>query len=384
MRAIDDAPPRATASEDPIRVALVGPYPGPGQSPVGGVEVSLARLARGLAESGVDVSVITPGERAEWADGPVSVLRVPSEKRLALVRGFRRWKKEVAHVVRRVRPDVIHGLGLPAAGVAAMHGGYEAPRVLTVHGNDSRENLIASGRPAMRARTALRRAYSKSAARRADVVVGVHPDWQINLPVGVERFVYIPNAVDSAYFESDHGPERGRVLFCGGGRRVKGWDILQLAWEEVARAVPEARLDVVGWPDQAGQDLGGNSSVIVRGWLSRDETRAAMKRAQALVIPSRYEVAPMVLCEAWALGLPVVAAAVGGIPSLAKGAATLVPAEDPASLARALISVLTGETDTSKLVAEGRRRAQAFTSEQVVAAHIDLYRRLRDERAGHR
>jgi glycosyltransferase involved in cell wall biosynthesis len=87
----------------------------------------------------------------------------------------------------------------------------------------------------------------------------------------------------------------------------------------------------------------------------------------------------MVLCEAWALGLPVVAAAVGGIPALAKGAATLVPAEDPASLARALISVLTGETATLKSVAEGRRRAQAFTTEQVVTDHIDLYRRLLDE-----
>ena len=344
----------------------------------------MARLARGLAESGVDVSVVTPGERAEWADGPVPVFRVPAENRLALVRGFRRWKKEVERVVRTGRPDVIHGFGLPAAGVAAMHGDYEAPRVLTVHGNDARENLIASGRPAMRARTALRRAYSKSAARRADVVVGVHPDWQINLPVRVERFVYIPNAVDGAYFAGDYGPEQGRVLFCGGGRRVKGWDILRLAWEDVARAVPEARLDVVGWPDQAGHDGDGNSSVIVQGWLSREETRAAMKRAEALVIPSRYEVAPMVLCEAWALGLPVVATAVGGIPALAEGAATLVPAEDPASLARALISVLTGETDTSTSVAEGRRRAQAFTSEQVVADHIDLYRRLLDEGAGPR
>jgi len=210
------------------------------------------------------------------------------------------------------------------------------------------------------------------------VVVGVHHDWQINVPVRVERFVYIPNIVDSAYFESDYRPERGRVLFCGGVRRVKGWDILRPAWDEVAGAVSDARLDVVGWPDHAGGSLGPNHSVTMRGWLSPEETRTAMKRAEVLVLPSRYEVAPMVLCEAWALGLPVVAAAVGGIPALAEGAATLVPSEDPASLARALISVLTRETDTSESVAEGRRRAEAFTTEQVVAAHIDLYRRVLD------
>ncbi|HEX6788039.1 MAG TPA: glycosyltransferase, partial [Gaiellaceae bacterium] len=100
-----------------------------------------------------------------------------------------------------------------------------------------------------------------------------------------------------------------------------------------------------------------------------------MSRASVLVIASEFEVSPIVLAEAWAVGLPVVAAAVGGIPALATDAALLVE-RDADALARGLITVLTSPEHAAALTAEGKRRAEQHRAAAVAAAHVALYNDL--------
>jgi glycosyltransferase involved in cell wall biosynthesis len=338
--------------------------------------VSVWRLARGLADSGVDVAVVAPGASDRWTDGSIEVFRVEAETRFALLRGFRRWKQGVERIARSLEPDVVHGHGLPRIGIAAVHGDYAARRVITVHGNVWRDVVIDPRRPGTLVRRWLRDAYAKAATGRADAVIGVHPDWRINLPLRVDRFAHIPNIVDSCYYEATPRPVAGRVLYCGGPRRIKGWHVLRAAWGRVTEALPEAHLDVVGWTAEVPDPLRTDASVSFHGWLPPAQSAEAMARAQAVVIPSRYEVAPLVLGEAWALRVAVVATSVGGLASLAGGAALLVPRDNPEALGEALVSVLGGRTDVSSLVADGYRRARSCTSEQVVHRHLELYEDL--------
>jgi glycosyltransferase involved in cell wall biosynthesis len=100
-----------------------------------------------------------------------------------------------------------------------------------------------------------------------------------------------------------------------------------------------------------------------------------MARAAVVVIPSQFEVSPIVLAEAWAASVPVVAARVGGIPPLATGAALLVDREAHA-LVGGLVTALTRREDVVELVAEGRRRAEAHRPDAVVSAHLELYEQL--------
>jgi glycosyltransferase involved in cell wall biosynthesis len=116
-------------------------------------------------------------------------------------------------------------------------------------------------------------------------------------------------------------------------------------------------------------------SLVVEDWLSSAELAARMTRAAALVIPSEFEVSPIVLAEAFAMGLPVVAAPVGGVPALATDAALLVPRE-PGSLADAIVTALAGGEDVVRLVVEGRRRAEAHRADAVARAHVALYEEL--------
>ena len=101
-----------------------------------------------------------------------------------------------------------------------------------------------------------------------------------------------------------------------------------------------------------------------------------MAHAAVLVIPSEFEVSPIVLAEAWAMGLPVVAARVGGIPALATGAAVLVE-RNVEALREGLVAALSGGEEIDRLVAEGRRRSGAHRADAVATAHISLYEELR-------
>lgn len=77
--------------------------------------------------------------------------------------------------------------------------------------------------------------------------------------------------------------------------------------------------------------------VRLSGVLDRGELEAEYRRAALLVAPSRVESSGMAIAEARAHGVPVLAAAVGGIPdTVGSGGALLVPPDDVGALAAAL------------------------------------------------
>jgi glycosyltransferase involved in cell wall biosynthesis len=199
----------------------------------------------------------------------------------------------------------------------------------------------------------------------------------VNLPRPAKRFIYIPNIIDEEFFTQARKPVPGRVLFVGGTRAIKGWELLARAWPGVRTATANAHLHIIGWPtEQTPQRIPtpvGES--LVEGWLSSSELAKRMARAAALVIPSQFEVSPIVLAEAWATGLPVVAVPVGGIPALATDAAVVVKRQ-PEPLAAGIVAALLGGPEIDRLVTEGRRRAEAHRSDAVAEAHISLYDEL--------
>jgi glycosyltransferase involved in cell wall biosynthesis len=272
----------------------------------------------------------------------------------------------------------VHGQGLLPGGIAAadVHG---IPRVVTAHGNLAEDNSAFYDGLGGAARSWLRYRLSISAIERADAVIGVNPDWTVNLPRRPRRFIYIPNIIDARFYNMHRKAEPGLVLFAGGARAIKGWPLLAAAWPAVRNAVPEAHLQLAGWPlDEASPDVGQahQKSVGVEGWLPSEVLAARMARASVLVIPSQFEVSPIILAEAWALGLPVVATAVGGLRALGEGAAVLIPPREPEALAAGIARALAGGEDVERLVEEGRRRAEAHRAEAVVEAHLALYAEL--------
>jgi glycosyltransferase involved in cell wall biosynthesis len=357
---------------------MLSEFPRPGTLPGGGPQVAATRLVPELVRRGVDVVVVAPAQwtstEAEFElEGGGTLVAVPTGQRLQLARGMRPWRRGARAVVERMHVDVVHGQNLLPGGIAAA-GINGVPRVLTSRGN-MREDTVADYTGVGAAvRAHLRERLARRAFESADVVVSVNPDWKVNLPAQPKRFQFIPNIVDEDFFAREHTPEPGLVLFTGGDNAIKGWDLLEQAWPRIQEAMPGARLHVLGWRGDDKPALG--PTVSVEGWVSASELGDRMAQAAVLVIASEFEVSPTVLAEAWAVGVPVVATAVGGIPALATDAAVLVERTADA-LADGIVAALSGGERIDGLVTEATRRAERHRAAAVAAAHTDLYDELR-------
>ena len=133
-------------------------------------------------------------------------------------------------------------------------------------------------------------------------------------------------------------PDGIDLLFVGQLIRGKG---VQLLLRAMARMRTRRMLDVVGAGNlepalrALAERLGVADRVRFRGFQA--DPQAWMRAAACVVVPSFWqEPYGLVAAEAVALGRPVVAFAVGGLPEACGGKATLVPPGDVAALARAL------------------------------------------------
>jgi glycosyltransferase involved in cell wall biosynthesis len=182
-------------------------------------------------------------------------------------------------------------------------------------------------------------------------------------------------------FVADPGPRtvpaaRSRtLLYVGRLAEQKGVDVLLEAW--VRRADPELELLVVGdGPLGEALERRGASGVRFEGRLPPDAVRARMLSARALVFPSRsYEVQPLVVLEALAAGLPVLASALGALPELLEplGPAWTV-ADGTASAWASALGRLHDPQSVAKASAAARARYEAsFTPTIALRNLLDAY-----------
>ena len=181
------------------------------------------------------------------------------------------------------------------------------------------------------------------------------------------------------------------ALFFGYIREYKGLDVLFDCWPAVHAALPAARLLVAGDPvqltperrDQLASEADRLDVVRRFGYVPFAEVARYVAAADVLVMPYRRISQSGALFLALALGLPVVATRVGGLPEMLEDGrdALFVEPEDPDALADALIRVL-GDADLRRLLAAGGREVAARHSWPSIAERTEeAFRRLRGPRA---
>jgi glycosyltransferase involved in cell wall biosynthesis len=188
---------------------------------------------------------------------------------------------------------------------------------------------------------------------------------------------------------ADGGPNAGPVgagvpgpylLAVGTVEPRKDYPGLVRAFDRLAGDRPDLRLVVAGEPGWGAAALAGEIAgarhgdrVVLTGYVDDRRRAALLHGADALVFPSLYEGFGFPPLEAMAVGVPVVATAVGAVPEVVGDAASLVPPSDPDALAGALAAVMADEALRCSLVERGRRRAAAFTWEACAAGLAALY-----------
>jgi glycosyltransferase involved in cell wall biosynthesis len=165
-------------------------------------------------------------------------------------------------------------------------------------------------------------------------------------------------------------PVRGRLICVGTLGRHKGQDLLvealaelaDLDWHCVLAGPLDRDPEFVEQLQTRITRLGYGHRVRLTGVLTGAALSRAYTTADLLVAPSRSETYGMAVTEALAHGLPVIAAAVGGLPE-ALGSSTdgtrpgqLIPSGDPAALAAAIADWLGDERHRHRLRAAARKR----------------------------
>ena len=154
----------------------------------------------------------------------------------------------------------------------------------------------------------------------------------------------------------------GTVLFVGRLDPLKGLGMLLDAW--AAASPPGLELVIVGdGPQRAELEARNVPGVTLAGRRTPAEVRAMMLEARTLVFPTLLLEGPsLVVREAFAAGLPVLASGLGGIPELVGqlGPRWLVPASTPAAWAAALAGLPGGDE-----LDEAGRGARALWAERL-------------------
>lgn len=157
------------------------------------------------------------------------------------------------------------------------------------------------------------------------------------------------------------------VLFIGRLAAVKGATLLLDAFAEVLERHPQAHLTLVGdGPDRAGLEakvgrLGLGARVTFTGYLGQEDVAAQLDKADLLVLPSFAEGVPVVLMEAMASRIPVIASRVAGVQELVEDGVSgrVLPPGDMVSLVEALNGLLADADLRQRMGQVGRAKVEA-------------------------
>lgn len=373
---------------DPLDVTFLSTSMG-----LGGADRQVFLLARELQRRGHKVriiSVVPDGQMAADArecDIPVATLGIRSKLAAPL---------SVPALRRHVRTtDVIHShlfhanllarLARPllrtSAVVSTIHNVYESASAYRRSGQRTPRERLYGLTDGLADRTTC---VCRAARERYTDLGVVGPDAEV-VYNGIDSDAFGQDAATRERLRDRHGVGDAFVwLSVGRFFEPKDYPNLLRAFARTTRT--DAVLWIVGHgegrtaTERLADELGINDRVRFLGVV--DDVSAFMQAADGFVLASRWEGFPMVLLEAGASGLPVVATRVGGVPELLEDGTTgrLVSAEDSVALAGAMDEI-TGMAPGARqeMGATGRESAlDRFSIETITHRWEEIYRELLD------
>lgn len=310
----------AASPESPLRILHAV------RAPVGGIIRHILDVANGQADRGHLVGIVadslTGGERADAAFAEIAprlklgVHRIPI-RREPHPTDLSAWMRFAA-LVRKLKPDVLHGHGAKAGAFVRLKGSSKSTiRVYTPHGGSLHYPLTTM-------KGAFYSRLERALMNRTDLFLFesafARDTYQriVGRPAGVVKCVF--NGVTANEFDPiTTADDATDVVYVGEFRHIKGADLLIDAVARLRADGKQVRLTLAG----DGEETANLKAQIQRlnlgdavRFIGHVKARYGFSKGRLLVVPSRGDSMPYVVIEAAAAGVPMVAANVGGIPEI--------------------------------------------------------------------
>ncbi|OUS12717.1 hypothetical protein A9Q89_04765 [Gammaproteobacteria bacterium 53_120_T64] len=273
-------------------------------------------------------------------------------------------------------------------GVAGWTFGYSSPYVLTIHGINEKDALFSRGRLRF-LRYKVVGLVERLGRKKADNIILISR--YVEKEIGEQlmgKCWPIENPVSDDFYEVELGSTAPTILYAGHVKSQKNVDNLIRAFKGVHAEIPSATLRIAGPLDDQKfvnkcrklvNDLELDTAVQFLGNLSRSALLIELSQAACLALVSHQENAPMVIEEAMAAGVPVVASRICGIPYMIQDGKTgfLVDQNDNDDITDRLIKVLL-ESVTSCAMSEQSREValSRFHVQAVAKKTVETYRAI--------
>jgi glycosyltransferase involved in cell wall biosynthesis len=280
----------------------------------------------------------------------------------------------------------VHAQGAGIDGYLAVKSGY--PSVVTFHGiirEDAKYKSHFVERLRMGMQSRITEEYCAKYAHRTILISQYVKEHYGDSLRAVSHL--IPNPVDRRFFAVQRHEERGRILFAGRVIPRKGVADLIEAFA-MTRLHAEVRLIVAGSLSDSvyvervkrrAAELDLLPHVEFRGLLNESELLDEFARTTMLVLPSYQETAPMVIQQAMAAAIPVVATSICGVPGQVDDGKTgcLFKPGDVKTLAHQMTRLVGDEGYRERMGVAARAKALAeYRAERVAEKTMCVYREL--------
>ena len=412
----------------PRRVATVSvhtsPLEQPGTGDAGGLNVYVVEVAKRLAERGVEVDIFSRAvsrdqpQVAELAPG-VLVRHLPAGPFEDLDKSelpgqlcqftFELLRTEAAHAPGRY--DLVHGhywlsgqvgavakerWGVPL--VQSMHTLGKVKNAALARGDAAEPEVRLRGEAEVVATADRLVANTDAEAEQLICQYDADPARVTTINPGVDLAVFRPGSKAEARRELGLPPDGVVLVFAGRVQPLKAPDIVLHAAAQLIAADPAlaGRLTIafVGGPSGTGrQDPDGLVQLAARLGLTglirleppcpQPELARWYRAATLVMVPSYSESFGLVAMEAQACGTPVVAAAVGGLPTAVRHgySGVLVDSHDPGHYARAVRELIAAPRTLARLAQGAREHASRFGWSATVDSLLQLYAAVTAEAA---
>ncbi|MEI9897539.1 MAG: glycosyltransferase family 4 protein [Chthoniobacter sp.] len=297
--------------------------------------------------------------------------------------GYQGCVRAIRRKVREISPDIVHGQGTERyCALGAVFSTF--PNVLTIHGNMRLVAEVNRARPFTFDWLAAR-LEAFTVPRTDGVICITNYTRQAVAGDGVRTWV-VPNAVDPTFFSIEPSPSPEAIVLCVGNVTLrKNQNAFIHAMDALAGTIP-FRLRFIGLADekdpyaQEFKKLAAARPWIEHlNWADRATLREQFRSATLLALPTLEDNCPMVVLEAMAAGLPVIASDVGGIPDLIDEGSTGLFCDplDKSSMAGAVARLLQEADLSASLARKAREKAlKSYAPEVIARRHVEIYREV--------